>query len=66
MNRDALRYQLDGRDIHYDEKSGGFVVYADTLSPTLVEQVGACGGQLSIGTAATGPPMFLVKEAQND
>jgi len=65
MNRDALRYQLDGHSIEYEEKSGGFVVFASGLPPALVEQIGACGGRVEIGTAPS-PPVFIIREVTGE
>jgi len=59
MNRDALRYQLDGRGIYYEEERDRFVVYTDVLSPGLLSEIAACGGEVAVGGASR-PHPFLV------
>jgi len=65
MKRDALRYQLDGRGIYYEEKRDGFVVFADSLSTALLAEIAACGGEVAIGDGSMGRHPFLVSDGGN-
>jgi len=62
MNRTALRYQLDGRGIYYEEKRDGFVVFADSLSPALLSEIAACGGEVAVGHGSMDQHPFLVSD----